>query len=533
MPAALTVLEAARLNNPEHGGIALLLADVLQASGRLQDAIAAYAIVLRIDSNSADGWYGAGCAHLALGAAGSAARCFARAAGLEPRSAPVNYNFAKSLFELGHIERAVSLFERAAALDPAMEEMAIGSIACIIPGDPRADHAAVLNLRRRWADKVAPPAVSSKPPPGPVQGRKPRIGYLSAFFGAANWMKPVFAAINRHDRAAFEVYMLSDGEPPSAASGYRDHDLDYIYDLRGVTNARAAEIIAESGIDILIDLNGYSFQKRMELLMRRPAPHIVGWFNMFATTGSGAFDWLIGDASVIHAAEEPFYAERIHRVPGSYLAFDVAYDVPDVAPPPCATEDGAITFGCFGSHYKLTGPVLAAWADILLAVPRARLLIKNASLDDQSIRDDLLVRLEERGVAAERITLQGRSPHFAFLDAYRHVDIALDTFPYNGGTTTTEALWQGVPVLTFDGDRWASRTSKSLLRAAGLSDWVLPDLAAYVNRAIAFGNDPATPGMLATLRRDMRTRLRASAACDADGLCTALETFYKTITTVT
>ncbi len=263
--------------------------------------------------------------------------------------------------------------------------------------------------------------------------------------------------------------------------------------------------------------------------MRRPAPHIVGWFNMFATTGLGAVDWLVGDARVIRDDEVPFYTERIHRVPGTYLAFEVLYDVPDVAPPPCTADGAGITFGCLGSHYKLTDQVLAAWARILLGAPDTSLFLKNAALDDESVRHDLMERFRSVGIAAARVTLQGRSPHFGFLDAYRHVDIALDTFPYNGGTTTTEAVWQGVPVLSFDGDRWASRTSKSLLLAAGLRDWVLPDVAACVDRAITLATDPATPAMLAVLRRDMRARLRESAACDAAGLCAAMEDFYRIV----
>lgn len=528
LPAAVAMLQTALPRYPEHAGIALLFADLLQADGQLQAAVAAYSVALRIGAESADGWFGAGCAHLALNASGVAAACFGRAVALMPRSGPAHYNLGKSLFNLGRIESAVFSFARAEPLDSQVTDMAQASIACIIPGDPRADHLTVLQARRRWADNTALGLVPLNACPVPPTQRKLRVGYLSAFFGAANWMKPVFALINRHDRTIFEIYMLSDGEPPSAASGYRDHDLDYICDLRGVTNERAAGIIADLGIDVLVDLNGYSFQQRLGLLMYRPAPHIVGWFNMFATTGVAAVDWLVGDGHVIRRDEEPFYVERIHRLPGTYLAFEILYDVPDVAPPPCLAA-GQITFGTLGSHYKLTDAVVSAWARILLAAPQTKLFIKNATLEDESVRNDLLQRFHQLGVSERRMTLEGRSPHFAFLDAYRHIDIALDTFPYNGGTTTTEALWQGVPVLTFDGDRWASRTSASLLLAAGLRDWVLPDLAGYVDRAIALANDVRTPAMLLTLRNDMRARLRSSAACDADDLCHAMEDFYRTI----
>ena len=529
MPAALALLQTARQRYPDHAAIAVLVADVLQASGQFQAAIAAYTLALQIDTNAADGWFGAGCAHLTLNEAGSAAACFTRAAALAPHAGPVFHNLGKSLFQLGRIEAAVAAFQRAEALDPQLSAMAQENIACIIPGDPGADHAAVLQARSRWARTTAAGITRPALHPPPLPGRKLRIGYLSAFFGSPNWMKPVFALINRHDRSAFEIYMLSDGEPPSAASGYRDHDLDYVCDLRGVPNQRAAAIIADIGIDVLVDLNGYSFPKRLNLLMHRPAPHILGWFNMFATTGIDAVDWLIGDGQVIKTTEEPFYTERIHRLPGTYLAFEVLYPVPDIAPPPSALPGKGIVFGSLGSQYKLTDAVLAAWANILLASPGSTLFLKNATLDDLSVRQDLTARLLGLGVATDRLTLQGRSTHFDFLDAYRHIDIALDTFPYNGGTTTTEALWQGVPVLTFDGDRWASRTSKSLLLAAGMQDWVMPDLPAYLDRAIALANDPATPAMLAPLRTGMRTQLRASAACDADRLCHAMEDFYRAV----
>jgi predicted O-linked N-acetylglucosamine transferase (SPINDLY family) len=260
--------------------------------------------------------------------------------------------------------------------------------------------------------------------------------------------------------------------------------------------------------------------------MQKPAPVIVGWFNMFATTGISAVDWLIGDAAVIPESEENFYTERIHRLAGTYLAFNVLYPVPDVSPPPCLVAGGTITFGCLGSHYKLTDATLSAWASILHAAPHARLFIKNSTLEDPSVRTELLGRLGGRGIDPARVMLDGASQHLDFLSAYRHVDIALDTFPYNGGTTTTEAIWQGVPVLTFDGDRWASRTSKSLLLAAGLQDWVMADAAGYARRATDLANDPATPGMLASLRASLRDRVRASAAYDAAGLCEGLEAFY-------
>jgi protein O-GlcNAc transferase len=517
----------ARARFADHPGLAFALADCLHAGNELSVAIDAYRQAVRLDGSHADGWFGLGCALLGEKRFGEAAAALREAARLAPRSGRAAYNLGKALFELGHVGDAVEAFRTAARLDMAIAPMAEAGIACILPGDPAASTASIRAAREHWSRTVAPGQAA---PPAVARGRggKLRIGYMSAFFGAANWMKPVFGVINRHDRSRFEIHMIADGAPPGADSGYSDYDTDYVHDITGVPNARAAAIIASLGLHILVDLNGYSAQERLPLLMRKPAPVLVGWFNHFAPTGIAAYDWLVGDDTVIPRDEEPFYAERIFRVRGSYLAFDVRYPVPDISPPPCR-ENGAITFGCFGSQYKFTGDVLDAWAAILRGAPDARLLLKNSALEDGSVRDDMVARFAARGIAAGRVHFAGRSPHWDFLDAYRRIDIALDTFPYNGGTTTTEALWQGVPVIAFSGDRWAARTSATLLRAAGLQDWLAGDVSGYVRAATAIANTGAAWGGAARYREKARRHLAASAACDTQTLCMALETFYTTL----
>jgi protein O-GlcNAc transferase len=261
---------------------------------------------------------------------------------------------------------------------------------------------------------------------------------------------------------------------------------------------------------------------------RRPAPVIVGWFNSYASSGFDAFDYIIGDGAVVPAGEERFYSERVLRVPGSYLAFSVPYRCPPVAKPPCL-DSHRITFGSFCSQYKITGEVISAWATILRAAPGADLFLKNRALDDESTRSLLLRRFAREGIARSRIRLEGSAEHEAFLRAYARVDIALDAFPYSGGTTTMEALWQGVPVMTYNGDRWASRTSRSILLAAGLDDWCMPDVAKYVERAALLARDPETPQVLSSLRSTMRERLRDSPACDSAGLARSLEELYRRV----
>jgi tetratricopeptide (TPR) repeat protein len=525
----LAMLEAARRRHPYHAGVALRLADALQLAGRRGDAVAAYTSALALDAMSFEAWYGLAGAHLANGAYAAARDAAVQALGLVPAAEGVRCLLAEALFNLGEVDGAAAAYRRVIGRgDGAARDSALASLAVLIPGSPLADHDAVRSVRSAWIGRAGG-AIRPLPARATTRvgsaARRIRVGYMSAFFGSRNWMKPVFGVINRHDRTRFEVHLISDGDDPAAQAGYAEHDQDHVWQVRGMPNGDLARAIAKAEIDVLVDLNGYSLPGRLGVFPYRPAPFQVGWFNMFATTAVPGMDALVGDEAAIPKEEEGFYSERILRVPGTYLAFQVPYSTPDVTGLPWL-ENGAPTLGCLGSAYKLTPQTIEAWAAILRAVPAARLRVRNGVLDEKSNRSELLRRLERRGVAGERVSMSGKAEHYDFLREYGHIDIALDSFPYNGGTTTTEALWQGVPVLTTNGDRWAGRTSRSLLLAAGLGEWVADDMAAFVARGIALLTDPATPGRLAALRAGMRARLAASPACDSAGLCARLETIY-------
>lgn len=525
-PALLARLETACRAHPTHPGLALRRADALQLARRHNEAALAYAAALTLNPMSFDAWYGMAGTQLALGAYATARDAAVQALGLVPNAEGARSLLAEALFALGEVDGAAAAYRRVIArADPAIRDAALASLAVLIPGSAAAPHETIRATREAWITRaggaIRPLPQRSPPTPAPT-GRKIRVAYLSAFFGARNWMKPVFGVINRHNRTRFEIHLISDGADPSPATGYTEHPDDRLWQVKTMPNAALARAIAAAEIDILVDLNGYSLAGRLGLFPYRPARFQLGWFNMFATTAVPGMDALVGDAAAILPEEEPHYSERILRVPGTYLAFQVPYPTPAITPLPWLTN-AAPTIGCLGSAYKLTRETLDAWTAILRAVPAARLHIANPNLDDPSNRADLLARLAARAISPNRITLSGRAEHTAFLRNYDHIDIALDTFPYNGGTTTTEALWQGVPVLTTTGNRWAGRTSKSLLLAAGLEDWVTPN---FVTTAITLLEDPETPARLATLRSTMRARLLASPACDSAGLCTALEAIY-------
>lgn len=478
-----------------------------------------------LDSKSVHGWFGQGKALSDQGEFAESLEYFRKVIKFDPGMAIAHANLARSLHELGQADQAYQGFKQALRLNftPVMQNVAV-----TIPGIPSASNQTVLLERKKWADNICRSAGShSADYAVNTDKHKPRlkIGYVSAFFHKQNWMKPVWALVAQHDREKFQLHLFSDRTKLTPEIERFLKPEDRFHDISDLSNDEAADLIHNLQIDILVDLNGYSYPSRFPIYLKRPAALIVGWFNMYATTGFDCFDYLIGDECVIPRDEEKFYCEKIIRVPGSYLTFNVDYDVPGVQPPPCH-RNGFVTFGSLISQYKITGKVIDAWSKILLETADSRLLIRNACLGKTSNRKFLLTQFEHNGISSERISLQGPAAHFEFLETYAQIDIALDAFPYNGGTTTTEAIWQGVPVIAYWGDRWVSRTSATLLRAANLHELVADDVSAYVYLATQLAGDHER---LKSMRLTMRENLLASKACDSVGLAGSMEALYQQI----
>jgi len=539
-PEALPFLEQAARLAPADAGLRCDLGDALAALGRGADAARYYETAIAADPGLGRAWFASGCLARDRHEYRDAAERFRKACQLRPDWAEAHHNLGQALFETGQVDEALSEF--ALAAEAGSGDVSRAMAAVIVPGGPSASNATILATRQDWARRAFPRrAVRSRPSgPGPEgtpnrsagcqpapHGSRLRIGYLSAFFHRRNWMKPVWGAIHAHDRTRFEIHLFSDGPEQAIGEEYRRPAGDVFHDISALSNAAAAEAIEQSAVDVLVDLNGYSAMARLPLVAARPAPVVVGWFNLYATSGMEAYDWLVGDEVVIPPDEERFYCERIARVPGTYLAFEVGYSTPEVTAPPCLESGGRLAFGSLASQYKITPEVIAAWSAILRQAPGSTLLLKNRGLEADDLRRFVRAEFEREGIGADRLVLEGPAEHDEFLKSYARIDVALDPFPYNGGTTTIEALWQGVPVLCFRGDRWAARTSASLAMAAGLGETVAADRAGYVALAIELARDPRTPERLAELRRNMRDRLRRSAACDTAGLARHLERIYR------
>ena len=237
----------------------------------------------------------------------------------------------------------------------------------------------------------------------------------------------------------------------------------------------------------------------------------MSWLGYFATTGVAAIDYLIADPWTLLASEEGNFTEQIWRLPETRLCFTAPNVKVEVAPLP-ALSNGYLTFACFNNLAKMNDAVVALWARVLVAVPDSRLFLKSLQFNEVSARQSVVERFAAHGVHAERLILEAAAPRAEYLATYQRVDIALDPFPYTGGTTSVESLWMGVPVLTLDGKSFLSRQGVGLLMNAGLPAWIAADADDYVARAVSHASDVQA---LASLRAGLRQQVLASPIFDA------------------
>ncbi|MEM1413109.1 MAG: tetratricopeptide repeat protein [Pseudomonadota bacterium] len=499
------------------------LASAQFEAGQIAECLTTYNRLIALGKVSADCWLEIGNALKQCGEHAQAVLAFRESLTIH-QSPEAHHQLGQSLFALGQVDEAVSHLHQAVQSGGALGSRA--ALATMIPGAPGASHAEILAARREFADALAETDMSITPrafrPRAPLQGRPIRVGYVSSWFAAQNYMKPVWALINRHDRSRFEVHLFSDTPEGRPLEGYEPQADDRLHYTAGLSNQALADQIEDASVDVLIDLNAYSTVDRLGLFTAPPAPVCVGWFNHFATSGLPGIHYLLGDEEVINAEEERCYREKIVSLPVSYLSFSVTHRTPPVSDPPCL-RNGYLTFGSLVAQYKLTPAVIATWCEILTETVDSRLLLANRALNSSVNREWLYEQFVQRGVAAERIELRGGAEHYRYLQNYDDIDIALDAFPYNGGTTTMEAVWQGVPVLTFDAGRWAGRTSQTLLTRTHLARFAVEDRTTMVRLAVDLAGDPGTPTMLTTLRKETRTQLERSSVCDTTALARAME----------
>lgn len=475
---AIEVLDRAAVLDPNNGLVQILLGRSMVYATRVEEAEKAYKRAIEISP-----------------------------ADVEPRS-----DLAELYGRLGLVSRAVAELRELDALAPSTPDR-LSTLLFLANYEELDDPMRIVEEARRYGRALDRSYQITHRALDRGRNQPLRVGLVSSDFRDHVVMKFLVGVLPHIDRTRAELFAYSSTPVRDELTGQLRQIIPNWLDAEKLDDLSLARQIADDRIDVLVDLGGHTEHTRLSMFAMRPAPVQVTWLGYSGTTGVPEIDYIIGDAFVIPANEEPQLVETPWRMPDSYLCFTPPKDDVDVGPLP-ALAAGHITFGSFNNLGKLSEGTLALWARVLNVVPGSRLLIKSPPLSDPRVTRENAARFLRHGIDADRVTFAGRIPGYAtHLDAYNRVDIALDPFPYNGTTTSAEALWMGVPVLSLRGNRFIGHVGESMLVSAGLSDWVATDPDDYLRKVVSFTTNLTE---LAQLRARLRSQMLASPLCDSE-----------------
>lgn len=511
--------------DPEYAKAHNALGGVFHDQGKGKEALAHYRRAVEIEPNYAEALNNSGITLQNLGRLEDAIACYRRAIEIDRDHASARNNLGATLMEQGNIEEAEVELRRAVQLKP--DFAGAHSNLLLLMNYRGHDPHSLYQAHRAWNVQHAKPLGCDIGPWANNRDpdRRLKVGYVSPDFrlhSVSYFFEPLLEC---HDRDEVEVFCYADVPRPDPVTerlrGLADHWVSSV----GVNDGSLARRIRTDRIDILVDLAGHTGGNRLLVFARKPAPVQVSWLGYPNTTGLDTIDYRLTDA--IADPEEPTgerYSEKLFRLPECFLCYRPQDDTPNVAPLPYLAE-GFVTFGSFNTLAKVTPEVIAAWAEVLHLVPNSRLLLKSKALADKATQERYMALLRERGAEAGRIELTGWLPTPAgHLDLYGRVDIGLDTFPYNGTTTTCEALWMGVPSITRAGSGHAGRVGARILKCVEFGDLVTESVDEYIATAAALAQDV---GRLAKLRVELRKRVRNSVLCDKKRFAERVDSAYR------
>lgn len=543
--------------NPDLAEAHYNLGNTLKKMERLGEAAESFRQALRIAPGNAVAHNNLGIALHDLGYLNEAETHYRQALLIRPDYADAHYNLSITLNDLFRLDEAEASCRRALQLKPDLAE-AYNNLAGIMQKSGRLDDAVALyrqalqlkpdyvaahsNLiftldmmadkdtpflqqeRKRWAALHADHLLQRQPHANiPDPGRRLRIGYVSAEFREHSASKVFGGMLTGYDRTQFEVFAYANfkGSEDRITALFKKN-VTFWRNIIGLSDDAVADMIRADRIDILVDLSGHTAANRLLVFARKPAPIQISAWGYVTGTGMRAMDVLFADAVIVPPEDKHYYAEAVRYLP-SFLGYFHVDPFPEVNELP-ALSDGIVTFGSFNRLAKVTEESYRMWAEILLAVPRSRLVLKNPGLNDAATRAGVIGHFANAGIAAERIVLLGRTAWLEHVLAYQQIDIALDPFPHGGGVTALEGLMMGVPVISLRWPTVAGRVSASIMTTMGLPDWIAETQEAYVALAIQKAGDLTA---LAALRGQLRNIFTSSAIGDQNAYVRAVEREYR------
>ena len=533
---------------PDDAEVYNYIGKALRGLGRLDEAMESFRRALAIRPDYADAYVNQGLAQLDLGHQEAAIADCRRALAIKPDFAEADNGLGSAQQQLGQLDEALASYRRALAINPDFVDahsnlgtllMEVGRFdeaeasyrrALAIKPDFADAHSNLLFTRNYRAEQSAAMSLAEarcfnalvvrKASPYTAWGnsresdRCLRVGMVSGDFCShpvGYFVEGVAAALAANHSGRLELFAYSANPVVDALTERFKASCHGWHCVVGLSDQALARQVRDDGIDILIDLAGHTAHNRLPMFAWKPAPVQVSWLGYFATTGLAAIDYFLADPLTLPPSLESHFTEKVWRLPETRLCFtppDIDVAVSSLP----ALSNGYVTFACFNTLHKMNDRVVELWARVLAAVPYSRLFLKAKQLKDATSRQRTVERFVAHGIDADRLVLEESSSRADYLATYQRVDIALDPFPFPGGTTSVDSLWMGVPVLTLAGESFLSRQGLGLLMNAGLPDWVASDRDDYVARAVAQASDLQA---LANLRQGLRQQLLASPILDA------------------
>ena len=510
----------------------MALAWPLALKGRLRDAVGLLERVVQLQPKLVAAHCNLGVVHTALGEIGEAAASYRRALEIEPDMADTHHNLGNALLRGGSLDEALLSFRRAVALRP-QHAAHHSDVVFHLHFHPACDSRAILAEARAW-DRAHAAALAaqrdrpadtgnSNPPLDRTPERRLRIGYVSPNFRRHCQAFFLFPLLAHHHREAFEIFCYSDVAQPDEWTTDLLRHADQSRSIAGMTDAAIADRVREDRIDILVDLTMHMAGNRLLVFARKPAPVQVCWLAYPGTTGLTTMDYRFTDPYLDPPDSDPdVYAERSVRLPNTFWCYEPRTTDDGVSPLP-AREQGHIRFGCLNNFLKVNDGTIALWARVLQQIDGSTLTLLAPAGD---ARKTTLDSFAAHGIDPVRVEFVEYQARLQYLSTYRSIDVCLDTFPYNGHTTSLDAFWMGVPVVTLVGATVVGRAGLSQATNLGLPELVARTPDEYVRTAADLCKDL---NRLSELRAGLRTRMERSPLMDAPRFARDIEAAYRSI----
>jgi len=442
---------------------------------------------------------------------------------LEPNKAEIYADMSLTLKNLGRIDESLGMLKKALALSPDVVLFYHNILLTMVYASSVSPEE-LSQMAREFGTNITDPLRRNRPfKNNKNPHRRLRIGYVSGDFRkhpVSYFLAPVY----KHNEDHFELYAYSKNEKDDEVTEELKKHFNHWRDIKYKSNDAAADMIEADKIDILVDLAGHTGDNGLMIFARKPAPIQVTWLGYPATTGMKAMDYRITDAyAEPPGMTEQFNTETLWRLPDIFCVYEAHKDSPPVIDHPPYEDNSYVTFGCFNNFTKVTDSVLDVWAQIMEKVGDSRLLLEISGIGNKKIRSEIEDRLRLRGLPMDRVILEPRKRENQFI-LYNKIDVALDPFPMVGGTTSMDALWMGVPIVTLAGRHFASRMGVSFLNNVGLPELIAENKEDYIKIATDLAQDREK---LRTIRHNLRERTAKSPLMDQDRFVRNMEDAYR------